>query len=90
MTGVTDFFDRFSGFGQIIGADRRTYRAHRTSFLNVRTLQTGERVTFTPVEGPRGPRATNIELSVVETSDRAESHVSGRRAAPPRSAHPDN
>jgi len=62
MTGAVDFFDRHSGFGQIVGDDHRVYRLHRKELIGVAELRTGQRVEFAPIETPRGPRAREVRL----------------------------
>jgi cold shock CspA family protein len=60
LVGVVEFFDRHSGFGQIVGADHRVYRTHRKDLAAARALQSGDRVVFIPAETPRGPRAMAV------------------------------
>lgn len=60
VVGVVDFFDRFTGRGQILGGDRRIYWTHRKELVGARVLQTGQRVVFTATEAPRGPRARAV------------------------------
>lgn len=61
MLGTVDFFDRHTGRGQILGDDdHRAYWTHRRELPPGTTLQTGERVAFTPRETPRGPRALEV------------------------------
>jgi cold shock CspA family protein len=60
MHGYVDFFDRYSGFGQVVGADRRVYRLHRRDLVGAALLHTGQTVEFEPLESPRGPRACRV------------------------------
>jgi len=62
MTGAVDFFDRHSGFGQIVADDHRIYRMHRKELVGVVELKTGQRVEFVPMETSRGPRAREVRL----------------------------
>jgi|KBSSwiStaDraftv2_1062776.scaffolds.fasta_scaffold964921_1 cold shock CspA family protein len=59
-TGTVDFFDRFTGRGQVIGPDHRAYWLHRKELSGISELHTGQPVEFTPTETPRGPRALAV------------------------------
>jgi CspA family cold shock protein len=50
------------GFGFIAAGDGSEYFFHRSSCQGVRfdDLREGDRVTFTPTQGPKGPRAENV------------------------------
>lgn len=52
------------GFGFIKGQDNVEYFFHKSALRGAifEALTEGERVDFTPDEGPKGPRAENIEL----------------------------
>ena len=60
LSGVVDFFDRFTGRGQVIGPDRRAYWLHRKELSWISELRTGQPVEFTPTDTPRGPRALEV------------------------------
>jgi cold shock CspA family protein len=60
MLGRVRYFDRFSGRAQIIGEDQRCYWTHRSEFVGVRSLETGQRHEYSPIEGPRGPRVGQV------------------------------
>lgn len=59
------------GFGFILGDDGKEYFFHRTAFLNSTSLdqiqggtgQHGTPVTFTLSQGPKGPRAEDVDLA---------------------------
>lgn len=50
------------GFGFIKGDGGKEYFVHRTACKNARldSLQEGDKVTFEPTEGPKGPRAEDV------------------------------
>ena len=62
LSGYVDFFDRHTGFAQIVGADARVYRVHRAEFIGMTELRTGEAVEFDAIETPRGPRAAAVRV----------------------------
>ncbi len=72
MTGVVHHYDRLRRFGKITGADRREYFVHQGQLIEVAALQTGQRVTFTPTEFPRGPRALAVRPLEPATSQAEE------------------
>ena len=53
------------GFCFIRGEDGVEYFAHRSAFLGVafETVRNGQRVTFEPTRGPKGPRAEQVRLA---------------------------
>jgi cold shock CspA family protein len=61
LTGVVDFYDHFTGRGQVIGPDHRSYWVHRKELGDgIKDLRTGQPVEFTPIETLRGPWATAV------------------------------
>ena len=54
------------GFCFILGEDGVEYFAHSSAFLTFAVFQfmrQGERVTFEPTQGPKGPRAEQVRLA---------------------------
>lgn len=51
------------GFGFIAGSDGSEYFFHQSAVVGVRfdDLREGQRVSFTPGQGPKGPRAEGIK-----------------------------
>ena len=47
-------------FGKITGDDRVVYFVHRDDLVDVLALAFGQRVEFSPLETPRGPRAIEV------------------------------
>ena len=60
MRGAVEFFDRHSGFGQIVGDDHRIYRTHRKELVGGLELTTGQRVGFVPETTSHGLRAREV------------------------------
>ena len=50
------------GFGFILASDGSEYFFHQSSCVGTRfdELREGQRVTFEPGQGPKGPRAENV------------------------------
>jgi CspA family cold shock protein len=64
MNGTVKWFNADKGFGFITGEDGTDVFAH-FSQINVdgfKTLEEGQKVTFTVAQGQKGPQAENIEL----------------------------
>jgi CspA family cold shock protein len=51
------------GFGFIAASDGTEYFFHQSAVTGTRfdELREGQRVTFTPVQGPKGPRAEGVK-----------------------------
>ena len=62
MTGIVRHWDQRRRFGKLTGDDRREYFVHYTELVDVLELAPGQRVTFTPTEEPRGPRAVDVQV----------------------------
>ncbi len=64
MNGTVKWFNPDKGFGFITGEDGTDVFAH-FSQINIdgfKTLEEGQKVTFTVAQGQKGPQAENIEL----------------------------
>jgi len=64
MNGTVKWFNAEKGFGFITGEDGTDVFAH-FSQINVdgfKTLEEGQKVTFTVTQGQKGPQAENIEI----------------------------
>ncbi len=65
MNGTVKWFNPEKGFGFITSEDGTDVFAH-FSQINVdgfKTLEEGQKVTFTVTEGQKGPQAENIEIA---------------------------
>jgi len=65
MNGTVKWFNPEKGFGFITSEDGTDLFAH-FSQINVdgfKTLEEGQKVTFTVTEGQKGPQAENIEIA---------------------------
>ena len=62
MEGTVKFFNQKKGFGFISGDDGKDYFVHFSALPQGATLQTDERVSFTPVEGDRGLKADKVQV----------------------------
>ena len=51
------------GFGFVTGADGTDYFVHHSAMQGCRIedLNTGDAVTFEPTQGPKGPRAEQVQ-----------------------------
>jgi len=50
------------GFGFLAGPDGTEYFFHRSAAREFDRLNAGDVVTFLPSEGPKGPRAEQVQL----------------------------
>jgi len=60
MEGTVKFFNRGRGFGFVAGDDGNEYFVHATGLKEGVDVKEGDRVTFDPAEGDRGPKAENV------------------------------
>ncbi|MCA0384489.1 MAG: cold-shock protein [Firmicutes bacterium] len=64
MNGTVKWFNSEKGFGFITGDDGKDVFAH-FSQINVdgfKTLDEGQKVSYTVAQGPKGPQAENITI----------------------------
>lgn len=61
MTGTVKRLVSDKGFGFILGEDGVEYFFHRSSCEDFNALGAGERVSFQPGAGQKGPRAEDVE-----------------------------
>lgn len=62
MIGIVHHYDPLRRYGKISGEDRREYFVNQHQLVEVAELRTGQLVTFTPTEFPRGPRAMGVHV----------------------------
>ncbi len=60
MEGTVKFFNRGRGFGFVAGDDGNEYFVHATGLKEGVDIKEGDKVTFDPAEGDRGPKAENV------------------------------
>jgi CspA family cold shock protein len=51
------------GFGFVAAADGSEYFFHQSGCADFSSLREGQSVTFTPGQGPKGPRAENVRIA---------------------------
>lgn len=59
--GTVKFFNTSKNFGFIAGDDGQEYFVHRSGLKGGVTITEGDRVSFTVVQGDRGPKAEGVE-----------------------------
>ncbi len=76
--GTVKFFDSGKHFGFINGDDGKSYYFHETQVEHGARLTDGDRVSFTAVQGDRGPKAEKVKKATAEAkgSDSEESEES--------------
>ena len=65
MEGTVKFFDVDKGFGFVIGKDNVEYFVHVSDVEKGIILDEDDSVSFEPVEGDRGLKATSVKLEDV-------------------------
>jgi CspA family cold shock protein len=63
MKGKVKFFNDSKGFGFIEAEDGKDYFVHQTGLKEGVTIRDNDSVSFEVVEGDRGPKAVDVELS---------------------------
>jgi CspA family cold shock protein len=65
MNGTITRLMTDKGFGFIKGTDGKEYFFHQSALVGARLYQVreGQSVTFEPGQGPKGPRAENVNLA---------------------------
>ena len=61
MQGTVKWFNPRKGYGFIEGEDGKDYFVHMSAIAAGSSLEDGQKVTFDPVEGDRGPQAKNVK-----------------------------
>ena len=61
MEGTVKWFNPRKGYGFIEGEDGKDYFVHMSSIAEGDSLDEGQKVTFDPEEGDRGPQAKNVK-----------------------------
>ena len=51
------------GFGFVEAPDGSEYFFHQSACADFDTLRVGQKVTFEPGQGPKGPRAENVRVA---------------------------
>ncbi len=65
--GTVKFFNEQKQFGFIKGDDGKDYYVHVTGLKEGTNIAEGDRVSFNPVEGDRGPKAEQVEKASSES-----------------------
>ncbi len=62
MNGTVKWFNAEKGYGFITGEDGNDVFVHYSQIMKdgFKTLEEGEKVTFTVADGPKGPQAENV------------------------------
>jgi len=60
--GEVKFFNMQKNFGFISGDDGKEYFVHGSGIADQKNIREGDRVSFTVVEGDRGPKAEDVKL----------------------------
>ena len=59
--GTVKFYNRMKRFGFIHGEDGNDYFVHETGLKPGVSLNEGDKVTFTIVQGDKGPKAEEVD-----------------------------
>ena len=64
MQGEVKRFDKTKGYGFILGEDNQEYFFHYSQLImdGYKTVRVAQKVTFTPEQGEKGLRASEIHL----------------------------
>lgn len=65
MNGTVKRMVKDKGFGFIAGTDGTEYFFHQSACTNTRfdDMREGQNVSFTVTQGPKGPRAENVQTT---------------------------
>jgi len=61
VNGTVKFFNRTKNYGFIDGEDSKTYFVHGTGLAEGTEIDEGDKVSFTAVQGDKGPKAEKVE-----------------------------
>jgi cold shock protein len=61
MNGTVKWFNIRKGYGFITGEDGKDYFTHSSAIADGKMLEEGQKVSFEPAEGDKGPQAKNIK-----------------------------
>ena len=64
--GTVKFFDAGKHFGFINGDDGKSYYFHESQVEHGTAVTDGDKVSFTPVQGERGPKAEKVKKLAAE------------------------
>ena len=79
--GTVKFFDPGKHFGFINGDDGKSYYFHESQVAEGTRVTDGDRVSFTPAQGERGPKAENVKKLTDAPDSGAEPKDSGESEA---------
>jgi len=60
VEGTVKFFDEMKNFGFINGDDGKSYFVHRSALKEGTTITEGDRVSFSAIQGKKGPKAEDV------------------------------
>jgi CspA family cold shock protein len=72
--GTVKFFDAAKQFGFINGDDGKSYYVHANEVEQGASLTEGDRVSFTPAQGERGPKAEKVK-KLAKSGSKAEAEA---------------
>lgn len=79
--GTVKFFDPGKHFGFINGDDGKSYYFHESQIAQGTRVTDGDRVSFSPAQGDRGPKAENVKKLTKAPDSGAEPEDSGESEA---------
>lgn len=72
VEGTVKFFNAMKHFGFINGDDGKSYFVHASALKEGVSIAEGDRVSFSAVEGDKGPKAEQVEKVQAEGNDQEE------------------